>query len=146
MTKQFDALWFNGKLITCEPSRSFIEHGAIGIKQGQITWMGAQNQLPSKPEELANHIYDLEGRCLTTGFIDCHTHLVYAGNRAHEFELRLQGVAYEEIARQGGGIQSTVNATRAASYEELFTQSLVRARALLNSGVTSIEIKSGYGL
>jgi imidazolonepropionase len=100
----------------------------------------------NSPENLADEVYDCEGRCLTPGFIDCHTHIVYGGNRAHEFELRLQGVTYEEIAKQGGGIQSTVKATRELSEETLFEQSLKRVYALMHSGVTTLEIKSGYGL
>jgi imidazolonepropionase len=145
MTKQFDALWLNGNIVTCESGQGMIEQGAIGVKAGKIAWIGAVSEL-SAPDALADEIYDLQGRCLTPGLIDCHTHLVYAGNRANEFEMRLHGMAYEDIARQGGGIQSTVNATRAASSEELFQQSVVRAKALLHSGVTTVEIKSGYGL
>jgi len=103
---------------------------------------GAMGDLPAAPGELATQVYDVSGCCITPGLLDCHTHLVYAGNRAHEFELRLQGVSYEEIARQGGGIHSTVMATRAASEEVLLAQSLVRAKALMASGVTSVEIKS----
>lgn len=146
MTKQFDRIWINGKIVTCEQDDGLIEQGGIAVKNGKIVWLGPINSLSTSAENLADHVYDLDGRCLTPGLIDCHTHLVYAGNRAHEFELRLQGISYEEIARQGGGIQSTVNATRNATQEELFRQSCVRARALLNSGVTTLEIKSGYGL
>lgn len=146
MTKQYDSFWINGKIVTCEQGYGLIEQGGIAVKDGKIVWVGPMHSLDESPENLANHVYDLEGRCLTPGFIDCHTHLVYAGNRAHEFEARLQGVSYEEIARLGGGIQSTVTATRAATDEELFSQSIVRARALLSSGVTILEIKSGYGL
>jgi imidazolonepropionase len=91
-------------------------------------------------------VHDAAGGLLTPGLIDCHTHLVFAGNRANEFEQRLEGVSYEDIARQGGGIQSTVNATRAASEDELFDQSVIRAAALMHTGVTTLEIKSGYGL
>lgn len=146
MAKQFDALWLNGNIVTCEEGQELIGQGAIAIKEGKIAWLGVASELSAAPDVLADHVYDLQGRCLTPGFIDCHTHLVYAGNRTNEFEMRLQGIAYEEIARQGGGIQSTVNATRAASADELFLQSVARAQALLNSGVTTVEIKSGYGL
>src|SRR3990167_3583468 len=98
------------------------------------------------PDNLANHVDDMQGRCVTPGLIDCHSHIVYAGNRSNEFEMRLQGISYEEIAKQGGGIQSTVAATRNASEQELLIQSLPRAQALMASGATTIEIKSGYGL
>jgi len=146
MTKQFDIIWVNGLIATCEQGYGLIEHGAIAVKNGKIAWIGSAKDLPAKPEDLAGEVHDLHGHCVTPGFIDCHTHLVYAGNRAHEFEQRLRGITYEEIARNGGGIQSTVKATRAATEDELFQQSLKRARALVASGVTTIEIKSGYGL
>lgn len=145
-TKKWDALWINGSIVSCEPSTNLIEHAAIAIKDGKIAWLDKMNALPGEPTTLADIVYDISGKCLTPGLIDCHTHLVYAGNRAHEFELRLKGVSYEEIAKQGGGIHSTVLATRAASEEELLIESLPRARALLASGVTTMEIKSGYGL
>lgn len=145
-SKQWDALWINGLLTTCEGGYGFHENAALAVKQGKITWLGAMSELPFAPVECAEKIYDLAGRCVTPGFIDCHTHLIYAGNRAHEFELRLQGATYEDIARQGGGIQSTVAATRAASEEMLFAASSKRVQALIASGVTTIEIKSGYGL
>jgi imidazolonepropionase len=157
MLKQFDSIWLNGLIVTCESGYGLIELGAIAVKAGKIAWLGSMQALTmmqettmqgssDQPENLAIHVYDLQGKCLTPGFIDCHTHVVYAGNRAHEFEMRLNGVTYQDIARQGGGIQSTVNATRAASEEELYQQSVMRVRALMQSGVTSIEIKSGYGL
>jgi imidazolonepropionase len=146
MSKQWDAIWFNGTLVTCEQGYGLIKQGAIAVKNGKIAWVGTMHDLPSPPADLATEAHDMNGCCLTPGFIDCHTHLVYAGHRAHEFELRLQGATYEDIARQGGGIQSTVKATRAASEEALFDQSVKRAKALLKSGVTTMEIKSGYGL
>jgi imidazolonepropionase len=102
--------------------------------------------LPGTPLELASEVYDVAGRCLAPGLLDCHTHVVYAGDRAQEFAMRLQGASYETIARAGGGILSTVKATRDASEDALFAQSAVRVDALLKSGVTTIEIKSGYGL
>ncbi|EKD71553.1 MAG: hypothetical protein ACD_46C00161G0001, partial [uncultured bacterium] len=98
------------------------------------------------PHDLAINVHDLCKKTITPGFIDCHTHLIYGGNRAKEFELRLQGVTYEDIAKQGGGIQSTVSATRKMPHDELLQQSLLRAKALMQTGVTTIEIKSGYGL
>lgn len=146
MDKKWDAIWVNGTLATCEAGYGLIKQAAIAADKGRIVWIGKTSELPATPAALATTVYDIKGRYLTPGFIDCHTHLVYAGNRAHEFELRLKGMTYEDIARQGGGIQSTVSATREASIEELFAQSVKRARALLESGVTTIEIKSGYGL
>src|ERR1700733_5621418 len=138
MTKQFDAIWINGLIATCEQDVSLIKDAAIAIRDGKIAWIGAATDLLGSPDALAEKVHDIQGRCITPGLIDCHTHLIYAGNRAHEFELRLQGVSYEEIARQGGGIQSTVTATRAASQDELFQQSLKRALSLLAGGVTTI--------
>lgn len=146
-TKKWDALLINGLLATCEQDDiGLIKRGAIASLDGKIAWCGSMEDLPHLPETLAQQVHDLHGACVTPGFIDCHTHLVYAGNRANEFVLRLQGKTYEDIARQGGGIQSTVAATRAASYEDLLQVSLQRAKALCASGVTTLEIKSGYGL
>ena len=102
-------------------------------------------QLPGDPHALAREVIEASG-WITPGLVDCHTHLVFAGDRAREFELRLQGASYEEIARAGGGIVSTVRATREADEAELLRQSLPRARALLADGATTLEIKSGYGL
>lgn len=146
MDKKWDAIWVNGTLAPCEQGYGLLKQGAIAVEGGKIVWIGKMSELPAAPQALAETVHDLKGQCLTPGLIDCHTHLVYAGNRAHEFEQRLQGVTYEEIASQGGGIQSTVTATRAVSEEALFEQSLKRAKALLKSGVTTLEIKSGYGL
>lgn len=144
--KKWDAVWVNGQVMTGVEADVLLENAAIAVQAGKIAWVGKQSNLPDKPEACAESVHDAKGGAITPGFIDCHTHLVYAGNRAHEFEQRLEGVTYEEIARQGGGIQSTVSATRAASEEELFEQSLPRAKALQKSGVSTIEIKSGYGL
>jgi len=123
-----------------------IENAALGWHDGRITFAAPQAQLPAAPEKLARRVESAGQAWITPGLVDCHTHLVFAGNRAHEFELRLRGAAYEEIARAGGGIVSTVEHTRAASEDELFAQSLPRARALTREGVTTLEIKSGYGL
>lgn len=123
-----------------------VKDAALGWKDGIITFAGPQSELPAAPESLAATVSSANGRWITPGLIDAHTHLVFAGNRALEFERRLQGTSYEQIAREGGGILSTVRATRLASEEELFAQSLPRARALLADGVTTLEIKSGYGL
>lgn len=143
---QWDSLWINATIVTCEDGYGLIDDAAIAIKDAKIAWIGSMSALPGEPDTLASRLYDVQQRCITPGLIDCHTHLVYAGNRAHEFEMRLQGATYEEIAKQGGGIQSTVTATRAASEDALFIQSFKRAEALSASGVTTVEIKSGYGL
>jgi len=121
-----------------------IEHAALAVKEGRISWLGKQQELPEFCADTP--IEPCGGQWLLPGFIDCHTHLVFAGSRADEFEQRLQGVSYEEIARQGGGIKRTVAATREASEQELLTLALKRAKAMLAQGVTSLEIKSGYGL
>jgi len=120
-----------------------IDDGLVACRDGLIVYAGAATGAPGLD---ALEILDCEGRWITPGLIDCHTHLVYAGNRANEFEQRLNGATYESIARQGGGIVSTVNATRAASESQLVAQTLPRLDALLAEGVTTVEIKSGYGL
>ncbi|MEO8365413.1 MAG: imidazolonepropionase [Pseudoxanthomonas sp.] len=123
-----------------------VEDAALGWREGVLTFAGARSQLPGAATILAREVIEAEGGWITPGLIDCHTHTVFAGDRAGEFEQRLQGASYEEIARNGGGIVSSVLATRAASENELFEQSLPRARALRDDGVTTLEIKSGYGL
>lgn len=123
-----------------------IEQAAIAWKDGVIAFADTMDKLPGMPQALADKVESLDGAWVTPGLIDCHTHLVFAGNRADELERRLQGEAYEAIARAGGGIVSTVRATRAASESALFEQSLPRAQGLLADGVTTLEIKSGYGL
>lgn len=117
--------------------------GAVAVKDGKIAWIGPKSELPSGSsiEERS-----LDGRWITPALIDCHTHLVFGGDRAEEFEQRLRGVSYEDIAKAGGGIMSTVRATRDATADELFAAALPRANALINEGVATIEIKSGYGL
>ncbi len=117
---------------------------AIVISDGTVEWVGPEAELPS-PRSV-QHAVDLDGALVTPGLLDCHTHIVFAGNRAQEFEQRLGGVSYAEIARRGGGIVSTMKATRAASEERLVEESLPRLDALLAEGVTTVEIKSGYGL
>jgi imidazolonepropionase len=147
MAVQFDTIWLDARLATVSPDRpglGVIERGAVAAKDGRIAFAGATADLPADWD--AKQRVALDGRWITPGLIDCHTHLVYAGDRAHEFELRLAGASYEEIARAGGGIVSTVKATRAASEDELVAQSLPRLDALMAEGVTTIEIKSGYGL
>ncbi|CEG56027.1 imidazolonepropionase [Legionella fallonii] len=123
-----------------------LRNQAIAIKNGKIEWSGLQAELPPALFAGALSQENCQGQLITPGLIDCHTHLVYAGNRAAEFQLKLQGVSYAEIAKAGGGIISTVQQTRAASEEELISQSLPRILALKNEGVTTLEIKSGYGL
>ncbi len=141
-----DRLFFNARLATLAPDRpglGLIENGAIAESAGRIVYAGESGTLPQVD---AKERVDCEGRLITPGLVDCHTHLVYAGDRAREFEMRLAGATYEDIARAGGGIASTVNATRAAPEEALVSQSLPRLDALMSEGVTTIEIKSGYGL
>jgi imidazolonepropionase len=143
----FDTVWLDARLVTLAPGSpglAVIERGAIAAKDGRIAFAGPMADLPSGWD--AAQRIALDGRWVTPGLIDCHTHLVYAGDRAHEFELRLAGASYEEIARKGGGIVSTVKATRAATEDKLVAQSLPRLDALIAEGVTTIEIKSGYGL
>ena len=148
MADRWDVLLTDARLATLSGDAGYglIEHGAVGCKDGVIAFIGSMDALPDAPENLAEHVESAHGALVTPGLIDCHTHLVFAGDRAHEFELRLHGASYEEIAKAGGGILSTVRATRAASEDELFAASLPRARALLRDGVTTLEIKSGYGL
>jgi imidazolonepropionase len=141
-------VWRGARLATMAPSRpgiGVIERGAVAAEGGRILYAGEEAELPHAAREGAR-IVDCEGRWITPGLIDCHTHLVYAGDRAQEFEMRLAGATYEEVAKAGGGILSTVRATRAASEAELVRQSLPRLDALIGEGVTTIEIKSGYAL
>ncbi|MCX7116177.1 MAG: imidazolonepropionase [Gammaproteobacteria bacterium] len=143
---KWDALWVHARVCACESGIQIIEDAAIAVLNGKIAWVGPMSALPGEPERLAQTIHDVHHHLMTPGFIDCHTHLVYAGNRAPEFEQRLLGMSYADITQSGGGIQSTVKATRDASVQDLLEQSLKRAIALMNSGVTTVEIKSGYGL
>jgi imidazolonepropionase len=146
----WDDLWLNGRLATMAAGMrapyGAIEGGALAAQDGQIVWVGPARELPGPPASLARARHDLGGRWVTPGLIDCHTHLVYGGDRAREFELRLEGATYEELARAGGGIVSTVMATRQASEDQLVEGALPRLGALLAEGVTTVEIKSGYGL
>jgi imidazolonepropionase len=139
-------LWRRARIASFEGTEpwGWIEDGALLMAGAALQWVGPASQLPTGLAVAAEH--DLQGALLTPGLIDAHTHLVYGGDRAAEFELRLQGASYEDIARAGGGIRSTVAATRAASDEMLFTSAAKRALALMAEGVTTIEIKSGYGL
>ena len=137
-----DRLWTNARIATMAgPGLGVVERGAVAAKQGRIAWVGSAGDAPAAAETI-----DCEGRWITPGLIDCHTHLVHGGDRAHEFELRLQGASYAEIARAGGGIVSTMRATRAASEAELVAGALPRLDALIAEGATTVEVKSGYGL
>ncbi|HEY3719175.1 MAG TPA: imidazolonepropionase [Roseiarcus sp.] len=143
-----DRLWTGARLATLAPQRigvGVIERGAVAVREGRIVFAGAEADLSTTLRN-ARETIPCDGRWITPGLIDCHTHLVYAGNRAGEFEMRLRGASYEEVARAGGGIVSSVKALRAASEDELVRQSLPRLDALIGEGVTTIEIKSGYGL
>jgi imidazolonepropionase len=123
-----------------------ILRGAVAAKDGKIAWVGYAADLPKPADELARAVRRCEGAWITPGLVDCHTHLVFGGDRAREFELRLEGASYEEIARAGGGIVSTVASTRAATKHELVDGAAARLRGLTREGVTTVEIKSGYGL
>lgn len=147
-----DLLIENARLATMDGSESGnlpygeIANAAVAISGDRIVWVGIMSELPSGLREGAGNSLDARGRWVTPGLIDCHTHLVFAGNRASEFEMRLRGATYEEIARGGGGIASTVRATRAATDEELFSEASKRLSTLGSLGVTTVEVKSGYGL
>jgi imidazolonepropionase len=139
-------LWHNARLVTLSGAQGWglVEDGAFISEGPTLRWVGAAGEMPSG---LAiDDEADLGGALVTPGLVDCHTHLVYGGDRAREFEMRLQGASYEDIARAGGGIRSTVTATRAASDDALLQATLARARTLLREGVTTLEVKSGYGL
>jgi len=149
----WDDLWTGAHLATMMAgsgaeavSYGTIADGALAVQDGRIAWAGPQADLPGAPATLARRVHEAGGAWITPGLIDCHTHLVYGGDRAREFELRLTGASYEEIARAGGGIRYTVEQTRAASEEQLYADALPRLEDLLAEGVTTIEIKSGYGL
>ncbi|WP_085027475.1 imidazolonepropionase [Ensifer aridi] len=142
------SLWRNARLATLREDLGplgIIEKGAVGVRGGRIVYAGAESELPVGFAE-ADQVVDCERRWITPALIDCHTHIVHGGNRAREFELRLEGATYEEIARAGGGIISTVKATNALSVEALVETALPRLDALLSEGVSTVEIKSGYGL
>lgn len=145
-TPIWDSLWTNVHLATMTDEAGYgeIHSAAIAVKDGLIAWLGRQDAVPQNYS--AANTFDGAGAWVTPGLIDCHTHIVYAGNRSDEFEDRLNGVSYEAIAQRGGGINATVAATRAASELELFAQSKIRVERLLQEGVTTLECKSGYGL
>jgi imidazolonepropionase len=136
-----DILYTNAHLATMVQGYGEVRDGAVAVRAGRIAWAGPRGQAPA-----AREVHDCGGLWMTPGLIDCHTHIVHGGNRSNEWEARLNGATYEDIARAGGGILSTVRATRAASDDELLAQSLPRVASLLAEGVTTLEIKSGYGL
>lgn len=159
----WDALWYNAQVATmCFDMHSdkrsdkrsdkasdklgLINNGAIGVLNGAICWVGSSNDIPQAQLRHCNSQLDAQGRLVSPGLIDCHTHLVYAGSRAKEFEQRLNGVSYSDIAKAGGGIASTVSATRSSDKQELFDLAKQRLQSFLDEGVTTVEIKSGYGL
>jgi imidazolonepropionase len=137
-------LWRNARFATCDESMRVIENGAMWTQGGEIGWLGAEADLPKTSPPYEEH--DLGGAWVTPGLIDCHTHLVFAGTRAGEYAQRLRGSTYAEIAHAGGGIISSMRAVRAASLQQLIDESAPRLQALLAEGVTTVEIKSGYGL
>ncbi len=145
----WDDLWINGRLARMtekDGPYGAVADGAIAATGGKIAWVGARGDLPGRPEILAREVHDLAGSWLTPGLIDCHTHIVHGGDRAQEFELRLKGATYEEIARAGGGIRSTVARTREADEAGLLAAAEARLAPLRAEGVTTLEVKSGYGL
>ena len=144
---RWDRIWTDVHLATMtDPSLGIVQGGAIAASDGRIAWVGSAADLPAAPERLAAEVIPCGGAWLTPGFIDCHTHIVFGGDRSGDFRRRLLGESYAEIARAGGGIMSTVRATRSASNEDLTARATVRAGELCAWGVTTIEVKSGYGL
>jgi len=141
---QCDRLWKNARLATMTgQGLGLVDRGLIACRGGDIVYAGPEADAPAFT---APDVIDCDGRWITPGLVDCHTHIVHGGNRAHEFELRLAGATYEELARAGGGIVSTMKATRAATEDELLASALPRVDALIAEGVTTLEVKSGYGL
>jgi len=146
-TKPWDRLWTGVNLATMtDASLGLIRQGAIAAAGGRIAWLGREAELPAPHGRLARDVVACGGAWLTPGLIDCHTHIVFAGDRTEDFRRRLHGESYADIARTGGGIMSTVRATRAATNDELTTSAVARGRELCSWGVTTIEVKSGYGL
>lgn len=145
----WDKLFINLHAATmADPSTPYgaIHDAAIAVQKGKIAWIGKQKDLPDAPEKSAQEVIDAHGNWMTPGLIDCHTHMVFGGQRADEFARKLQGESYESILASGGGILSSVRATRKASSEELLKTALQRARHAMSQGATTLEIKSGYGL
>jgi len=150
MTHPFmwDRLWVGGHLATLDPELGGygeIRNGALASRRGRITWVGPESELPGPASDLAREVVELGGCWVTPGLVECHTHLVFGGDRSGEFEARLQGASYQDIARAGGGIRNTLAATREASEDALFREAVPRLLSLHAEGVTTLEIKSGYG-
>lgn len=144
-----DTLWINANIATMtagDTPYGLLENAAIAIRDGRIQWLGAMSELPADYAQSCTTVQDCHNQLVTPGLVDCHTHLVHGGNRAKEFEMRLNGASYAEIAKAGGGIVSTVAATRSASEAELYEQSAPRLEVMMATGTTTVEIKSGYGL
>ncbi len=147
--RDWDQIWVGANIATMVAGAGpygNIKNGALAVKGDRIAWIGAAGEGVREAGALGIPVHDARGLWLTPGLIDCHTHLVYGGHRVEEFEKRLCGVSYEDIARAGGGIQSTVQATREATHQELHASATIRARQIMAEGVTTIEVKSGYGL
>lgn len=138
--------WRNARIATCDAATQIFEAGTLITRGDRIEWVGPESSAPAALRSSVTETHDLAGHWVTPALVDCHTHLIYAGNRAAEFAERLRGVSYEEISRRGGGIASTMRATRAASEQQLFDESVPRLESLLAEGVGTVEIKSGYGL
>src|SRR5271168_3143262 len=146
---KWDEVWIGANIATMKHGAGAygsVADAALAVKGERIAWIGSAAEARRLAQAQRASIRDAQGLWITPGLIDCHTHLVYGGNRVEEFEQRLCGVSYEEIARAGGGIQSTVQATRAATHQELRASAAIRAQRLMAEGVTTIEVKSGYGL
>ncbi len=145
----WDQLWINlnaATLAGADTDYGAITDAALGVVDGRLAYVGPRSELPGPPDALARTVHDAGGRWITPGLIDCHTHLVFGGDRTLDQMMRASGASYADIAKAGGGIRSTVGMTRKLSVEALVAGALPRARALLNDGVTTLEIKSGYGL
>ncbi len=144
---KIDTLFIHCHLATmADTALSVIEKGALAVTGKTISWVGKEKELPKNFKTRCRKIIDCKNSWILPGFVDCHTHLVWAGSRSNEFEMRLTGTTYEEILKKGGGIFSTVKATRSASTEDLFVLAAKRVNALLKHGITTLEVKSGYGL
>jgi imidazolonepropionase len=146
MNSEVLSLWRNVRIATCDQNMRIIENGALALRGGRIAWLGEAGEVPEKFYGAGVEARDLGGVWATPGLVDCHTHLVFAGTRAGEYAERLRGASYAQIAARGGGILTTMRATRNASEQQLIDASAPRLAALLSEGVTTVEIKSGYGL